>query len=37
MTKEAYWASFGKLDKPKGFKDMIAKPNYEKAKQGIQE
>jgi len=36
MTKEAYWASFGKLDKPKGFNEMIAKPDYEKAKQGIQ-
>ncbi|GAB4294049.1 MAG: hypothetical protein Kow0068_18940 [Marinilabiliales bacterium] len=37
MSKEAYWASFGKLHPPKNFHNLLEHPDYEKAKQGIQD
>ena len=37
MTKEAYWASFGKLHIPKNFEKMLKHPDYDKAKEGEDE
>ncbi len=36
MTKEAYWASFGKTYRPAHFYELLEKPDYDKARQGIQ-
>ncbi len=37
MTKEAYWATFLKLDNPKNYQHLYLAPNYEKAVKGEDE
>ncbi len=37
MTKEAYWAVFGKLYFPPDFDELIQRPDYEKAVEGARE
>ncbi len=35
MTKEAFWNSYWNFNPQKGFYELLEKPDYEKAKQGI--
>lgn len=37
MTKEAYWASFGKITMPNNYNTLLKEPNYQKAMRGKEE